>query len=375
MPNDLAIRHLLIRLRPLNRALRAAVERQAAESAQLDRPDLVPYCITDEQVAALLDRLDALPLPDSAGAASLTLEEQAAEQQIREQAAAAGMVLPLDELAGLGLTDQEQQALLLCAAPELDRAYERVIAYVLDDLNRRFPCVELLTLITAGSGLGGLAERGVLSRSGRLRLLGLLTPYGEAPTDLRQELRVPSGVVDYLLGHGGDLAVLAHDPGAVPIPETVAMPPQLDAAHLDRLAKAMRAGDLDLVGIWGSPRAGQREAVYALALAAGMPLRQAVDADIEDALNVAAALGAILWLPTEDLEFVFRRNRATYPLPYPRLPERHRTLAARSSRGRPRLRRDRHGPSVVPRPHQRCGHGPCPNWTPTGPRTWPPATR
>jgi ATPase family associated with various cellular activities (AAA) len=303
MPNPLAIRHLLIRLRPLNRALRAAVERQAAEAAQLDRPDLVPYCITDEQVAVLLDRLDALPRPDGGGAASLSPEEQAAEQQIREEASAAGVALPLDELATrLGLTDDEQQALLLCAAPELDRAYERVIAYVLDDLNRRFPCVELLTMITSGSGLGGLAERGVLSRSGRLRLLGLLTPYGEAPTDLRQELRVPSAMVDFLLGHGGDLAVLAQDPGAVPIPETVAIPPQLNVGHLDRLAKAIRAGNLDLVGVWGSPRVGQREAVYALARAAGMPLRQTVGADIEEALNVAAALGAILWLRTDGLE-------------------------------------------------------------------------
>ena len=72
MPNPLAIRHLLIRLRPLNRALRAAVERQAAVAAQLDRPDLVPYCITDEQVAVLLDRLDALSLPGSSGPAPLT---------------------------------------------------------------------------------------------------------------------------------------------------------------------------------------------------------------------------------------------------------------------------------------------------------------
>jgi hypothetical protein len=302
MPNDLAIRHLLIRLRPLNRALRAAVERQAAEAARLDRPDLVPYCITDEQVATLLDRLDALPLPDSADAASLTPEDQADEQQIREQARAAGVVLPLDELAGrLGLTDDEQQALLLCAAPELNRAYERVIAYILDDLNRRFPCVELLTLVTAGSGLGGLARRGVLGRTGRLRLLGLLTPYGEAPTDLRQELRVLAGVTDYLLGNGGDLAVLAHDPGEVPMPETGAIPPQVDAVHLDRLGKALRAGELDLVGVWGSPRAGQHEAVYALARAAGMPLRQVADADVESALNVAAALDAILWLRAYDL--------------------------------------------------------------------------
>jgi hypothetical protein len=303
MPNDLAIRHLLIRLRPVNRALRAAVERQAAEAAQLDRPDLVPYCITDDQVAALLDRLDALSVPGSARVASLTPEEEAAEQELREQSSAAGLVLPLDELAErLGLTDQEQQALLLCVAPEVDRAYERVIAYILDDLNRRFPCIELLTLITAGSGLGGLAERGMLSRSGRLRLLGLLTSYGEALTDLRRELRVPPGVVDFLLGHGGDLALLAHDSGAVPIPENIAIPPQLNAAHLDRLAKAIRAGDLDLVGVWGSLRAGQRESVYALALAAGMPLRQAVGNDIEDALNIAAALGAILWLRTDGLE-------------------------------------------------------------------------
>ena len=301
MPNSLAIRHLLIRLRPLNRALRAAVERQAAESAQLDRPDLVPYCITDQQVAALLDRLDAPPLPDGACAASLTLEEQAAEQQIREQATAAGIVLPLDELAGLGLTNEEQQALLLCVAPELDRAYERVIAYVLDDLNRRFPCVELLTLITAGSGLAGLAERGVLSRSGRLRLLSLLMPYGEGPTDLRQELRVASGVVEFLLGYGGDLAVLAHDPGAVPTPDSAAIPPQLEAAQLHRLGNAMRTGDLDLIGIWGPPRAGQHEAVHALALAAHLPLRQVNGDDVENALSIAAALGAILWLRTEDL--------------------------------------------------------------------------
>lgn len=302
MPNSLAIHHLLIRLRPINRALRAAVERQAAVAAQLDRPDLVPYCITDEQVAALLDRLDALPLPDDLGAASMTPEEQAAEQQIREQALAADVVLPLDELAErLGLTFQEQQVLLLCAAPELDRAYERVIAYALDDLNRRFPCGELLTMLTAGSGLGGLAERGVLSRSGRLRLTGLLTPYGEAPTDLRQELRVPSGVVDFLLGHGGDLAVLAHDPGAVSVPQTVTIPPQLDAAYLDRLGKALRTGDLDLVGIWGSPRVGQHEAVYGLSRAAGMPLRQVIGHDVEGALNIAAALGAILWLRTDDL--------------------------------------------------------------------------
>jgi hypothetical protein len=303
MPSSLAIRHLLIRLRPVNRALRAAVERQAAVAAQLDRPDLVPYCITDEQVAILLNRLDMLQLTASSGPVLLTPAEQAAEQQLRDEAAATGMTLPLAELADrLGLTDDEQRALVLCTAPELDRDYERVIAYVLDDLNRRFPCMELLTLITTGSGLSGLAERRVLSGSGRLRRLGLLIPFGEAATELRQELSVPAGVIDYLLGNGGDLAILAHDPGAVPIPETIAIPPQLDAVDLDRLGKALRVGELDLIGVWGPQRAGQHEVVHTLARAAGMPLRQVANADVEDALNVAAVLGAILWLRTDDLD-------------------------------------------------------------------------
>ena len=155
-------------------------------------------------------------------------------------------------------------------------------------------------------------------------------------------------MVDFLLGNGGDLAVLAHDPGAVPIPETVAMPPQVDAADLDRLGKALRAGDLDLVGVWGSPRAGQHEAVYALARAAGMPLRQVANADIEDALNIAAALGAILWLRTDDLDALLRRDRAADPLPHAGVPERHRTLAASGCAVCPRVRRDRRNPSVVP---------------------------
>jgi hypothetical protein len=303
MSAPLAIRHLLIRLRPLNRALRLAVERQAAVAAQLDRPDLVPYCITDEQVTALLDHLDALPLPDDAGMASLTPPEEAAERQVREEALAASVLLPLDELATrCGLTRHEQQVLLLCAAPELDRAYEWLIAFVLDDLNRRYPCVELLTALTVGSGIAGLARRGVFGRVGRLRLLGLVIPYGEAPTELRQEMRIAPGLVDFLLGCGGDLAVLAHDLGAVPVPATVALPPQVDVAYLDRLGKALRVGDLDLVGIWGPPRAGQHEVVHALARAAGMPLRQVGNADIEDALNVAATLGAILWLRTDNLD-------------------------------------------------------------------------
>src|SRR2546423_7014085 len=133
-------------MRPVNRVLRAAVERQAAEAALLDRPDLTPYCIPDEQVRRLLDRVERPGAgAGDAAAAVPTDDETAAEQLLRTRADAAGVTLPLDELENrLGLSTTEVSALLLCAAPEIDRGYERIYAYILDDLNRRVARVGLL---------------------------------------------------------------------------------------------------------------------------------------------------------------------------------------------------------------------------------------
>ena len=324
----LAVGHLGVRLRPLNRALREAVARQAAEAAQLDRPDLTPYCITDEQVGQLVDRVDGLlGEPARGGSAGggltgtrLTGAERVVEAELRERAAAARLTLPLDELAGqAGLTPEEQAALLLCAAPELDSAYERIFAYVLDDLNRRLPCAELLCAVTAGPGAERLARRHLFGRAGRLRRFGLLQAHGTAQTELRQELRLAPGVADFLLGSGADLAVLAHDPGAVAVPAPFTLPPQVDGGLIERLGKALRAGDLDLVGVWGAPHAGPHDVVLALAQAAGRPLRRVPAADlaasppdmaaaVAEALAVAMALGAVLWISVEGFDGDDRRG-------------------------------------------------------------------
>lgn len=309
----LAVEHLMLRLRPLNRALRAAVERQAAEAARLDRLDLIPYCVTDEQVGWLLDRVDALSRPDAGEATPVAAadEDGVAESELRTRADAASLALPLDQLARhVELTPEEQDALLLCVAPELDRAYERIYAYVLDDLSRRFPCTELLCAVAGGTATDRLARRRMLGRAGRLRRFGLLRPRGESPTQLRQELAPAPGVVDFLLGSGGDLAVLAHDHGAVAVPAWPEVPTHPAGARIERLGRAIRAGDVDLVGVWGPLRAGRDDAVLALARAAGMPLRQApadalhggaaeLAAAVGEALEVAAALDAILWIRSD----------------------------------------------------------------------------
>jgi hypothetical protein len=141
---ELALQHLLLRLKPLNRALRVAVERQTQQAKRLLRSDVTPLCVTEDQVNTLLGDMDALLAADCAndGPASLNSEELVQEADLRSQAATLGFRLPLDHLSESGaLSTFEQDAVLLCTAPELHRSYERIYAYILDDLNRRVPSI------------------------------------------------------------------------------------------------------------------------------------------------------------------------------------------------------------------------------------------
>jgi hypothetical protein len=304
MPADLALRHLALRLRPLHRGLQALVQRQAEAAARLARPDIAPLCITDDQVQSLLVEVDTMLdgiAADTPSNAVATGEELAQEAELRATAAASGAELPLDALARLRqLSAFEQQALLLCAAPELDRGYERIYGYVLDDLNRRHPCVELLCAVGPATLSGRLAHRSALGPHGTLRRTGMLRAWGEAASELRQELRLGHGMLDCLCGKGAPQAFV--DSAEVDCDD--AQPGSADAAQLARLARGLRDGTVAMVGVWGPPHGGHAEVVKALAREAGLPLRQLrVNGDpataVRSAIEAAAALGAMLWIPAD----------------------------------------------------------------------------
>jgi winged helix domain-containing protein/ATPase family protein associated with various cellular activities (AAA) len=296
--SGLAVEHLRVRLAELHQALRIAVARQSEAAALLTRPDLTPFCVTDEQVDALLDRVDAFA-EAMTEPPSPSRQDPESEQQLRRLAASRGVTLPLDVLATrYGLSRVEQDALLLVAAPELDPGYERVYAYVVDNLNRRSPCVELLVTVVAETSADRLALRRALGSAGRLRRYGLLRAYGEAPTEPAQELALGGGLFEYLMGWGGDVGILGHDPGEVTQPERQLASPYLESERLRRLGEALSAGDVDVVGLWGCPPDSQIDAAQALAVAAGRPLRR-LTAEVADDLRTAAALNAILWVRTD----------------------------------------------------------------------------
>jgi hypothetical protein len=312
---ELALAHLLLRLRPLNRALRAAVEQQSQLAARLLRPDVTPLCVTHEQVNTLLGDVDVLVRDGRVPGmpAALAQEEIEAQAALRQESVALGLVLPLDQLVQtLRLSPFEQEAVVLCTAPELDRSYERIYAYILDDLNRRSPCVELLCSLTASSLAERVARRHALGGFGRLRRTGVLQAYGEPVTELRQELRLAPGLFEFLTGAAVDIDSLFRDHDEIMVPDGLDLSVDIDRDSIHRLGQALQERRVTVVGVWGPWHSGHEDVALLIASATGRPLRRWIPANtiqthldqerqLTAGLRTAAALSAILWVPTDAL--------------------------------------------------------------------------
>jgi hypothetical protein len=296
----------------VNEALRTAAARRAAISAGLDRPELTALCVTDRQVAVLLDHVDATARAGPGTQAVDAAPNDPAEQELRVAAAQAGMQLPLDELAmHFGLIYAEVDALLLVVAPEIDPAYERIYGYILDDLGRQRPCVELLAEVGAPQPGDSLLRRRWLGPSGRLRSCGLLIEIAAAPTGARQELGLAAGVLDFLLGVPVDVSAVADDPGRFESPSSAALGLGVDPARLAQAGSALSTGDVQVVAVWGARDPGQ--VVAELARHAGVKVRRLesnwmrgttaqVTAAVRAGLRTASANGAMLWVALPEPE-------------------------------------------------------------------------
>jgi hypothetical protein len=312
-PSELAIRHLALRLRPLARVLKKAVERQAELAGKLLRPDVTPLCVTDEQVSQLLAEIDLAPHSSSADDGWLPTEaDNVAERELRTAAAQLGIKLPLDQLHDrLGLCEHEIRMLLVCVAPEIDRSYERIYAYVLDDLNRRYSCIELLTQLCAQDWSLRMQLHSLISSRGRLRRLGLVRSFGDSPTALRQQLQCVPGAIEFLLGANAAYLDALADHEEVNWTTAHLLPDGDTRVALLQLAKRMRERTLDCVAIWGPRSRGLQAAMQLVEKITGRTLRRfrptagmqsAMRHELAGALERAAGLGAILWIDLEGVE-------------------------------------------------------------------------
>ncbi len=171
----------------LDLRLRLAVDALRGELASRADDPLRGLYISDSDVDALLDG---------------TPPAEAADRLL---GGPVGAIVPrLAQLARIFDLDAfEQEAILICLAPEIDLRYERIYAYLQDDVSRRRPTVDLLLRLLSPTLESRIADRQWFTTSGRLLSEGLLVLADEASTNwplLARPLRVDDRIVEYLLG-------------------------------------------------------------------------------------------------------------------------------------------------------------------------------
>lgn len=122
--------------------------------------------------------------------------------------------LPLIQLAGgFHLSEFEQQVLVICLAPQIDARYEKLYAYLQNDIAKKFPSIELILGLLAASPDERLQMLPYLAPNSTLRHFGLLeSPENEAGTSAAQHfLRADTRIVQYVLGNQTvDARVMPH---------------------------------------------------------------------------------------------------------------------------------------------------------------------
>ena len=135
---------------------------------------------------------------------------QALEDEIKSKvttSTAHGLFLSLPHLGHLfGLSSFELQTIMICLSPELDRKYDKLYAYLQDDITRKRPSIELVLNMLCEFPPDRWKARAMFSRHAPLFRNGILhviddfqSPSGSS--DLARFLKLDPRIVNFLTGN------------------------------------------------------------------------------------------------------------------------------------------------------------------------------
>jgi Winged helix domain, variant/ATPase family associated with various cellular activities (AAA) len=210
-----------------------------------------------------------------------------------------------DELRGrCGLSSLECDVLLIALAPEVDLRYERIYAYLQDDVSRRRPSIDLTLTILCASPADKVRNRKVFHGSAGLRRNSLIRLLGEESTPIaRREIALERRVLALLAGDSD------YDSNGIPFVRRIE-PTHIDIAAdpgAERLASAAKANGFPFRACFrGSSDEAKRATAISCAAKLGAPLLAADLARacrapsfsdwLEDLLREATLGGAIVYL-------------------------------------------------------------------------------
>ncbi len=314
-PYGSSLDHLRDELARIDLLIRGQVARVRRDDGN-DRDDAWRgLSITDAEVDALLARtLGARPWDAGDGAVlgdvhALVDQLSAA---IDRRCACTVVPLALAELAArFALTRFDVDVLLVALAPEIDLRYERLYAYLHDDVTRKRPSIDLALHLLCHSLDERFTARARFGATAPLVHHGLVQLIADAPgaSRLTQCLKVDDRIVDWLHGSDDLEPRLARAARRVPWGRTGATLDQLELAGpvRDRLARLTAeiadprsAPDAPIVYLRGPAGVGKRTTAEAFARALGCDLLvldcAALDAADDAASAVVEAAEREAWL-------------------------------------------------------------------------------
>jgi ATPase family associated with various cellular activities (AAA) len=202
-----SLQHLLAELERIDLLIAAEVAR--ARRLHMDDEQFRGLYISETEVDLLLRQ--PAGQPRWAGTAPAPLEHQSTLDELRrrnaqrrEQSVHRGIELRLERLEQIfGLDPFEIDALLVCLAVEMDLRYEKLYAYLQDDVTKKRPSVGLVLNLLAPTIEAGFDARRYFSAEAALFRHHLLTLFDDPaqphPPLLARSLGVDPRIVRYLL--------------------------------------------------------------------------------------------------------------------------------------------------------------------------------
>ncbi|MGF2039756.1 MAG: AAA family ATPase [Nostoc sp. CmiVER01] len=206
-----SVEHILAELERIDLLIRVQVWRM--QHIQSSDNELQGLLISEQEIEELLrqpiglPRWANIPTPLSSIEVQTALEGMTADIAQRQTGSIQkGIKLRLHELVcHFQLTPLDRDTLLICLAPELDLGYERLYAYLQDDVRKKRPSVDLVLNLLCADFKSKLSARQRFLPTAPLLKHQLLHLFDDSsqqqPPLLSKYLKVDERVVNYLLGN------------------------------------------------------------------------------------------------------------------------------------------------------------------------------
>jgi len=277
-----SLEHLLAELERVDLLIRAHVA--AFRAAQTEDEQFRGLYVSEQQVDALLAAplgmpawlADDAPRRDRLEAHASLAQRTAARKRL---ALDAGIDLRLERLARLfALSELDVGILLVCLAVELDTRYEKLYAYLQDDVTKTRPSIDLVLSLLEPDPVKRFDARERFAADAPLRSARLIEVFDDparpSPPFIGKVARADERIVSFLLGSDRPDARIAR------CVQILRDAQSLDTLVLDDdtrrglqgIARAAADGPRMVVHLQGPPGAGKRSIARAVCHERGLPL-------------------------------------------------------------------------------------------------------